>query len=75
MGIFLKISGLMENPDPGNDINEATVPNTLGIMTLTVNNNSTHWGGKKIRRILGCEIRKPNLRKTKISVQAASLGL
>ena len=57
LGIFLKISGLMENPDPGNDINKATVPNTLSIMTL-MNNNSKHWGGKKIRRIPGGEIRK-----------------
>jgi len=47
LGIFLKISGLMENPDPGNDINKATVPNTLSIMTL-MNNNSKHWGCKII---------------------------
>ena len=52
----------MENPDPGNDINEATVPNTLGIMTLTVNNNAKHWGGKKIRRILDGDLRKLLLR-------------
>ena len=34
LGIFLKISGLMENPDPGNDVNKAIVPNALGVMAL-----------------------------------------
>ena len=32
LGIFLKINGLMENPDPGTDVNKTTFPN--GIMTL-----------------------------------------
>ena len=34
LGIFLKINELMENPDSVNNVNKATVPNVLGIMTL-----------------------------------------
>ena len=34
LGIFLKISGLMENPDHGIEFNKATVPNDLDIMRL-----------------------------------------
>jgi len=36
LGIFLKISGLMENPDPGTDVNKTTVPSDPGIMTLAL---------------------------------------
>ena len=34
LGIFLKISRLMENPTPGTIVNKATVPNAPGSMAL-----------------------------------------
>ena len=67
LGILLKISGLLENPNPGSDANKVVVPSALGIMTLPGGHaSSANWPN------LFNESFRPPYR---VSSQASMMGL